>query len=176
MSDDRRGQSSAATDPLQIWRDWLDRAERQWNQTFNELMATDRVGKTQARMIESLLTLQAQMNQATERYFSTLNLPTRTDVLSLGQQIGQLEERVADLERTLTAVARHLDVGPEPTSPARPRPKRTRKAPKKSAAARTDETPKKAGKKDKKKAKSAARGKSEKKSGGGRAKGASKKK
>lgn len=118
------GTSSPPPDPLQLWRDWLNQSEQQLNRLLNEAMSSDAFGQASGRLMEIFLSFQRSMQQATELYFAALNIPTRTDVLSLGERLAIIEERLASIESLLRNVA------PEAaTSPARPRPKRTRKPP-----------------------------------------------
>ena len=94
-----------APDPFTMWRDWLNQSERQWNAYLNEAMSTDEFSQAMGRMMDVYLNMQKSMNEVMGRYFSAMNLPTRTDVLSLGNRIGEVEERLGNIERTLQAVA-----------------------------------------------------------------------
>jgi len=75
--------SSEIPDPLQMWREWVDQAERRWNTVLNEMMASEPFSQASGRMMEALLGLQSSMNEATQRYFSALNLPTRSDLVTV---------------------------------------------------------------------------------------------
>ena len=121
-------------DPLQMWREWVDGAERQWNSVLTEFMGTEQFGQASGRMMEAFLGMQASLNEATQRYFSALNLPTRTDVLSIAERLTGIEDRLSDIERRLATVA-----SPAPAAGRRPRPKpkRTKKAPAKSTVAKS---------------------------------------
>lgn len=114
-------------DPMQMWREWVDQSERQWNSVLNELMSTEQFGQASSKMMEAFLGMQSTMNEATQRYFSALNLPTRTDVLSLGDRLASIERTLGELSSKLEA----LQPAGSATKavPSRPRPKRTKKAP-----------------------------------------------
>ena len=124
-------------DPLEAWRLWVDQAERRWNSTFNELMGTEQFSQVSGRMMEAWLAMQSSMNEATQRYFSALNLPTRTDVLSIADRLSSIDRRLDDLERRLDTIG-----ATAPSKSARPKPRRTKKAASSKAAA-----PKKAARK-----------------------------
>ncbi len=118
-----------STDPLQLWREWIDRTERHWNSTLNELTTSESFSQAQSRLFDSVLALQSQMNSATERYFSVINLPSRTDILSLGHQLAAIEERLVDLEGRLQDLSDRLPGSEKTVAPPLPTVRRTRKAP-----------------------------------------------
>lgn len=123
------------TDPLDAWRQWLDRSEHQINELLGEFTSSSRFSKAQARMMEALLKTQQGMNKAAERSFATLNMPSRSDILDLGGRLAQVEERLANIERVLLAmVGEKSGLAPE-ERPARP--PRTRKPKSSPAASKT---------------------------------------
>jgi polyhydroxyalkanoic acid synthase PhaR subunit len=120
-----RPDPKAAADPFQAWRDWIDQAERQWNGVFSQLMQSERFSATNGKLLEALMALQASMNAATERYFHTLNLPTRSDLMTVSEGLARIEQRLDSLERALRERSSQAVEAP----PARPKPPRTRKPP-----------------------------------------------
>ena len=116
-------------DPFTMWRDWLNQSERQWNAYLNEAMSTDEFSQAMGRMMDVYLNMQKSMNEVMGRYFSAINIPTRTDVLSLGNRIGEVEERLASIERTLQTVAAASGAVERKSTAASPvaRPPRTKK-------------------------------------------------
>ena len=118
--------SSAPKDPFDVWREWLDRTERQVNSVLNDAMSSRQFGQVQSKLMEVMLGFQKSMNEATQRYFSTLNVPTRGDVIGLAERLGEIEERLAAIEHLLRSGS-----GPTPRSVRRPavKPKRTRRPP-----------------------------------------------
>jgi len=121
-------QAAAAPDPLAMWRDWLSQSERQWNQFLNEAMATDQFSQAMGRSMDVFLNTQKSLNEAMGRYFSALNMPTRTDVLSLGNRLDNIEQRLASIEEAL-AIALRGSASPAPGSSSAPaqKPARTKK-------------------------------------------------
>jgi hypothetical protein len=114
-------------DPFEVWRDWLNRSERQLNTVLNQVTSSDQFNQASSRLMETLLVFQRGMNESTQRYFSVLNVPTRTDILSLGERLGAIEERLESLEAAVR----------DPSGSARrtaPRPARTRRPPTGTAA------------------------------------------
>ncbi len=113
---------SSTKDPFDLWREWIDRAERQLNSTLNELSASAPYNQVSGKVVEAMLGMQNTWGEATQRYFSTLNLPTRSDVVSLADRLESIERRLVAIEAKLEG----RDAGPA-AAPA-PRPRRTKKA------------------------------------------------
>ena len=113
-------------DPFQIWRDWLSQSERQWNDFFNQMMSTDEYGQAMGRMMDAYLTTQRSMSEAFGRYFTALNIATRTDVLTLGNRLTDIEDRLGAIE---TSIAKLGKAGPAEKAASRAKPARTKKPP-----------------------------------------------
>lgn len=124
-----------SVDPIAAWRDWMNQSERQWNAFLNEAMATDEFSRQMGRGMDLFLNAQGQMNEAFGRLFTSMNIPTRTDIMAIADRLASIEERLLSIEMQLTA-ARVNGVSPAglPDGPARQalapeRPPRTRKPP-----------------------------------------------
>ena len=118
-------------DPFAAWRDWMNQSERQWNSFLNEAMATDEFSRTMGRGMDVFLNMQKQMNEAFGRMFTSLNMPSRTDIMGLADRLSAIEERLISLEATLSAsgVTSANGTGEATAIPAKPgmgRPPRTR--------------------------------------------------
>lgn len=121
-------------DPFAAWRSWVAESERQWNSFLNEAMATEEFSQNMGQFMEVYLTYQKSMNEAMGRYFSSLNVASRTDVLTLGDRLGAVEAKLDKIIKRLDEQAR-----PSPDSPsasttstansATPRPRRTKQPP-----------------------------------------------
>jgi polyhydroxyalkanoic acid synthase PhaR subunit len=118
-------------DPFTMWREWLNQSERQWNGFLNEAMSTEQFSQAMGRSMDLMLNFQRNMNEAMGRYFSALNIPTRTDIMSLGDRLSAIEERLVEMEQLLAriqppAASANADNAPRPRAEV-PRPPRTRK-------------------------------------------------
>jgi polyhydroxyalkanoic acid synthase PhaR subunit len=123
--------STEAPDPFAAWRDWVGQSERQWNAFLNEAMATDEFGQSMGQFMDVYLNLQRGMNEVMGRYLTALNLPSRSDVLSLANRLSDLEGRLSDIEDTLHELRTVIE-GRGPgingkVDEAPPKPPRTRK-------------------------------------------------
>lgn len=119
-------------DPLQAFRDLLDRGERRLNEILSERSAREDAGALRARISEAGLDGQKRVWEMWARYFQAINLPTRTDIIRLGKRLGEVEQSLARIESQLRGLERPRS-GPEqrPSAPgAGPdRPRRTRRPP-----------------------------------------------
>jgi polyhydroxyalkanoic acid synthase PhaR subunit len=118
-------QTQQPPDPLAVWREWLTQSERQWNAFLNEVMGTEQFSQSMGRFMDVYLNMQKSMNDLMGRYFTAINVPTRTDVLALGDRLAAIEERLESIE---SKVARLADgESKQPLKAEFPRPPRTRK-------------------------------------------------
>lgn len=91
-------------DFLGPWRQMAEQAEGQWNQYFNQMMGTEQFASMMGRYMEGYLALQQNLAQQVERYMQAMNLPTRTDLASLGERFAAIESQIS----TLAAEQRRL--------------------------------------------------------------------
>ena len=117
---------SSAPDFTEAWRQWTTQSERQWNEFFNQMMGTEEFSQSLGRNLDVFLHFQKTMNEAMGSFFTAMNVPTRTDVLALGDRMLAIENRLAALEAQLSAA---LAATPANGTNARARPKRTRRPP-----------------------------------------------
>ncbi|MBA4179262.1 MAG: hypothetical protein C0506_01610 [Anaerolinea sp.] len=92
-----------------MWREWVGNSERQWNAFLNNAMATHEFSQTLGRLMDVYLNMQKSMNDVMGRYFTALNIPTRSDVVALGERLTLIEERLGNIESALA---------PRPSDPA----------------------------------------------------------
>lgn len=94
---------SEPIDPIAAWRDWMNQSERQWNTFLNEAMATDEFSRSMGRGMDMFLNAQGQMNEALGRILTSMNIPTRTDVMAIADRLASIEERLLSIEMQLTS-------------------------------------------------------------------------
>jgi phytoene dehydrogenase-like protein len=93
--------TSPVPDPAAAWRAWLTQSEQQWNAFLNQVMGTDQYTQSMGRMMEAYAAIQKSMAESMSRYLGALNMPTRTDILTLGDRLAMIEDRLAGIERML---------------------------------------------------------------------------
>jgi hypothetical protein len=121
-----------AQDPFQTLREWLDRAERSLNQRLADRSAGVDASRVRGRLSQAALDLQKVVWELWARYFQSINLPTRTDILRLGKRLAEIEDAIARLEaqlRNAESPRPSASESPRAAPSAAHRPPRTRRPP-----------------------------------------------
>jgi hypothetical protein len=111
----------------QMWRDWLTETERQWNTFFNDVTGTDSFGRLMGGYMEVYGTIQRLVTHNMERSMSTLNVPTRSDIVDLSERLSTVEERLTSIESSVRALAEAVGHPTQPAAVTQLRPRRTRR-------------------------------------------------
>jgi poly(hydroxyalkanoate) synthase III subunit E len=122
-------------DPMAMWRDMLSQWETSANALANKTMASDEYSSSMHGAMGGMLKLQDTMKQFMATYLASANLPSRAEVLAIAERIGGVEARLDRMNALLERIAE----GPRgdavstatlpATTPARPRPPRTKSPP-----------------------------------------------
>lgn len=130
-------QASDIADPFAAWREWLGTSERQWNTFLNDAMATEEFSRSMGQFMDVYLNMQKSVSEGMGRYFTALNVPSRNDVMALGERLSSIERQLATISMRLDAIgsmgAAQAATTPRateqaPTTPAA-KPPRTKKPP-----------------------------------------------
>ena len=105
----------------------------QWERTFNELsnqvMGTDEFTRNLNQWQNAQMEFQRNFSEAMARQLANFNMPSRDDVITISEQLRELDARLGRIEKALA----RTNAGFEAPKPKTEAPKRTRKPP--SAAA-----------------------------------------
>jgi hypothetical protein len=112
----------ASADPLAVWRNMVSQWEKSVNEVANKNMATDQFSGSMNQVMNASLQAQAALGEVMAKYLAGLNLPSRADLLALGEQLGAIESRLATI-----AVLLERNGAVEPAVKT---PKRTKRPPK----------------------------------------------
>jgi hypothetical protein len=112
---------------MEFWRQWLTESERQFNSFFNSSMNTDGFARSAGSYMEMYAGFQRLLAEGMQRYLTFINMPSRTDVIGLGEMLRVIEARLARIEHSLliSEDAVGVDRGHIPV----PEPARTRTPP-----------------------------------------------
>lgn len=116
-------------DPLAVWRDMLAQWETSVNALANQTMATDEYSSTMHGAMGLTLRMQETIKQFMTAYLAATNLPSRAEVLALGERLGDVEAQLARMNALLQRIADAQGNGAPAATPARPRPPRTKSPP-----------------------------------------------
>ena len=120
--------------PLDTWRQFITDSERQWNGFFKEVLGTDGFSSAMNTWVEASLTVQRMVADQLERYYTTFNIPTHSDLVALGERMRAIEDTLARLEARASAGSR-TRVSSAQRRPARRKPARTKRPPTPASAA-----------------------------------------
>lgn len=91
-------------DPFELWRKALSSLESNFNQFSNQALRSDEVTQSMSRLSTAAVGLQSSWDAALARYFKTVNIATRTEVMEIAAALQRIEEKIDRLlpaERSL---------------------------------------------------------------------------
>jgi hypothetical protein len=88
-------------DLLESWREWFIQNERTWNEELTGMMKQNAFAQIIGREINAALYGQQMLTQGMAASLAMFNMPTRDDILALGERLGRLEDSVARQEASL---------------------------------------------------------------------------
>lgn len=113
-------------DPAQMFQEWVTKWERATDSFSNQLMGTDEFSKYLNQMQGAQLEFQRGFGELMTRQLASLNMPSRDDVLRLGEDLQGLDRRMARIEASLQKLTETTGVS---SGQSKPMPPRTKKAP-----------------------------------------------
>ena len=109
---------------LDAWRSMLQQWESEANKALTEATGREDSAKMLNGALRGALQMQSAFTEAMEKSLAALNLPTRSDVLRLSEQIGALERKIDEL----TYGSAREAPGAQSVAPVQSKPARTRQA------------------------------------------------
>lgn len=111
---------------MERFRELVTEWERGFDALANRVMGTDEFSRTMNQFQNLQLSMQKAFAEQMGKHLANLNLPSRDDVLRVGQAVHEVDMRLARMEHKLDEMARAAGV---PSSRPRQGPPRTRKPP-----------------------------------------------
>jgi len=119
-------EQSRSSDPMEKFRELVTEWERGFDTLANRVMGTDEFSRTMNQFQNLQLTMQKAFAEVMGKHLANLNLPSRDDVLRVGEAVHEVDMRLARMELKLEEVARAAGVE---TSKPRKGPPRTKQPP-----------------------------------------------
>jgi hypothetical protein len=88
-------------DPTEAFRKLVSDWERGFDTMANKIMGTDEFSQSMNQFQNLQLAMQKRFNEAMAQHLLNLNMPSRDDILRLGESIRSVEKRLASIEATL---------------------------------------------------------------------------
>jgi hypothetical protein len=110
-------------DPSMQFQEWVTQWERAVDDFSNKVMGTDEFSKSLNQMQGLQIEFQRRFGEMMATYLTSLNMPTRDDVIKISEEVRGIDRRLAHIERSLKKL---VDQGE--TKAGKPKgPSRTRK-------------------------------------------------
>jgi len=120
--------SNKQPDPAETFRNLVTEWERGFDAMANRFMGTEEFSRSMNQLQDLQLSMQKRFNEAMAEQLSHFNIPSRDDILRLGEAVHALDKRVARVESMLAKKAKKKKKKQQ-DSPAAAGPPRTRKPP-----------------------------------------------
>jgi hypothetical protein len=98
-------------DSLALFRDMVSQWERQVNAIANQTMGSEEFSGAMNQAMNLSLKFQQTMAQTMSTYLATLNLPSRQDILTIGERVEACEGHLARLVTLMERDARDKRAG-----------------------------------------------------------------
>jgi hypothetical protein len=91
-------------DPSEVRDIWLQSA----NEAFKEVMGTSAFAAANGQLVETMMDMQEEADEVTQDTIQQLGLPTRDDVMEVGERLVELERRQHAVEQKLDEILEEL--------------------------------------------------------------------
>ena len=98
--------SEKRPDPVEAFRNLVNEWERGFDAMANRLMGTEEFSRSMNQLQDLQLAMQKRFNEAMAEQLAHFNLPSRDDILRLGESIRSLDKRLAKVESLLEKQAK----------------------------------------------------------------------
>lgn len=114
------------TDPVQMWHSFLSDMEKKFNTFSNQAMGSEEFSRVVNQVTGASVGAKKAFGDFMERYLAAMNLPSRGELIDLGERLNTIESRLNEIMSLLQRV--HADVAASDNDGA-PRPPRTKRPP-----------------------------------------------
>ena len=111
--------SDTPNDPMAFFRQMVSQWEKATNEFGGKVASSSEFAQGMQGMTTASLTVQQAVSEAMGKTLTAANMPTRADMIALGERLGAVEAQLIRIEALLTKTNMPETVGP----------KRTRKPP-----------------------------------------------
>jgi SMC interacting uncharacterized protein involved in chromosome segregation len=117
-----------SNDPVAIWQNMIGEMEKGFNAFANKAMESPEFSKVVNQVGGVSAGAQKQLSDMMEKYLVSMNLPSRTQMVSMAERLQSIEGQLNEIKALLHQI--HGQAGaPAGGYPAAPRPPRTRRPP-----------------------------------------------
>ena len=117
-----------SNDPAAIWQTMLGEMEKGFNAFANQAMASPEFSKVVNQVGGATSGAQKQLGDLMEKYLSGMNLPSRAQMVSMGERLQAIEGQLSEIKAMLHQIHNNSGAA-DAVLPSPPRPPRTRRPP-----------------------------------------------
>ncbi len=117
-----------SNDPVAMWQNMIGEMEKGFNSFANQAMASPEFSKAMNQVGGATAGAQKQLGELMEKYFVSMNLPSRAQMVSMAERLQSIEGQLNEIKALLHQVHSN-SAAPEGGYPTAPRPPRTRRPP-----------------------------------------------
>ena len=118
--------SDKPNDPVQLWHSMLAEMEKGFNAMATQVMGSEQFSRTTHQLTGASLGAQKTMGDMMEKYLVSMNMPSRAQMVSMGERLQTIESQLNEIKALLNRV--HPDAVTSEGS-AVPKPPRTKTPP-----------------------------------------------
>jgi len=112
-------------DPAVIWQTMIGEMEKGFNTFANQAMTSPEFSRVMNQVGGVSAGVQKQLAELMEKYLTSMNLPSRAQMVGIGERLQNIESQLSEI----TALLRQNNIGGGPAEPPTPRPPRTKQPP-----------------------------------------------
>ena len=117
-----------SNDPVAMWQNMVGEMEKGFNSFANQAMASPEFSKVMNQVGSVGAGAQKQLGELMEKYLVSMNLPSRAQMVSMGERLQSIEGQLNEIKALLHQVHGNPG-GPQGGHPAAPKPPRTKRPP-----------------------------------------------
>ena len=117
-----------SNDPVAMWQNMIGEMEKGFNSFANQAMASPEFSKAMNQVGGATAGAQKQLGELMEKYFVSMNLPSRAQMVSMAERLQSIEGQLNEIKALLHQVHDTSATG-EGGYAGAPRPPRTKRPP-----------------------------------------------
>ncbi len=119
--------SDKANDPVQVWHTMLAEMEKGFNAMATQVMGTEQFSRVTHQLTGASVGAQKTVGDLMERYLVSMNLPSRAQMVNMGERLNAIEGQLNEIKALLNRI--HGTGASQGNGAAAPMPPRTRRPP-----------------------------------------------
>lgn len=88
-------------DPVQLWHSMLAEMEKGFNAMATQVMGSEQFSKTAHQLTGASMGAQKTMGDMMERYLLSMNMPSRAQMVSIGERLQTIEAQLNEIKAVL---------------------------------------------------------------------------